>query len=278
LLGYLALSGALINLASISWAVFTEQDISGFVYVTLVAGIISQMQQVFVSIWALHRNGIEIRHKHSFSGFFDKFPGIFTYVWTTNISSTIRMLSREADELIIAALSSPEIVGLFKIAKQFSRILPILLDPLYQTIYPELSRLSAIGSKRGFISLIKRTTLLVSITALSVWFGFILLGKYLIVITVGLAYSNVFLTTVIYMFALVIAICGFALQPAMLALGFPKVSFNILVISTLLYFVILVLAMNKLGLVGASTSYVGYYAVWSIAMFVQLRRRVDILP
>lgn len=271
LLSYASVFSVIVRLFGVGWCLITKQGLHGFVWVYLVTGIIGQLYRVLAALWVVRRQGVGNIFKQSLKGIHHTFPGIWDYVWTTNLNSTIRMLSREADELIIAGLTTPTALGLFKIAKQFSRILPMLTDPLYHSIYPELSRLWAAGKKRHFLSLIRRTTLIVGGIAVSGWVGFLLLGKWLITLTVGVEYLDAYLVAVIYMLALVIALCTFSFTPAMLAIGLPANSLKALVLATALYFGALIVFVNTIGIVGASLSYIVFYIIWSAMMLYYLR-------
>jgi O-antigen/teichoic acid export membrane protein len=273
LLSYTAILSAVVRLAGVIWCLVASRAIHSFVLIYLITGIIGQLYQVFASLWVLKKKNVSGVLRQPIRGIRRRFPGIVDYVWTTNFNSTIRMMSREADELIIAALTTPAALGLFKVAKQFSQILPRLLDPLYQSIYPELTRLWAADCRRTFVSLIKRSTLIVGSAAIVGWLVFIVLGQWLIAWTVGPAYSQAYLVTVIYLLALVIALCAFALQPAMLAVGMPRHSFKAQVAATVLYFGLLFPAVRAFAIAGASLAYVVYYVLWTILMlrFLQLR-------
>ncbi len=271
LLGYTTVLNALLKFGGVVICFITRQSLFGFVLIYLVTGIIGQMILVFASLWVLRKQGMGDFFLKPLRNLSRRFPGIWDYVWTTNVNSTIRMASQQSDGLIIAALTTPANLGFFKIAKQFSQVLPELIEPLYESIYPELARLWASGNKHTLLSLIKRTTLIVSIIALSGWIGFILLGKWLIAMTVGPAFSSAYLLAVIYMLALVIALCTFSFSPWMLAMGFPKKSFAALLVSTGIYYVILLIFLSYLGIVGASISYVIFYLVWTGIMLFYLR-------
>ncbi len=266
LLSYTAVISMTVRLLGIIWCVWTGQGLYEFVLVYLITGIVGQLYLLCVSLWELQRQQIGNFVTSSIRGVSRNFAGIWDYMWTTNVNSTIRLVSREADELIIAGLTSPAALGLFKVAKQFSRILPMLADPLYQSIYPELTKLWAAARRKEFVSLIKRTTLLVTMVAMSGWLGFLLLGQLIIQLTVGTAFQEAYGIAVIYMFALVISLCGFSLQPTMLALGLPRNSFKVQLIATILYLLLLFPVVAWLGIVGAAVAYVLYYLIWTIFM------------
>lgn len=177
LLSYSVVLSAIVRLIGVTWCFVTEQDLLGFVLVYLITGIIGQLYQLFAALWVLKRKSLGIFPSRPLYDVRKRFPGLLDYVWTTNLSSTIRMISRESDELIIAGLTTPADLGLYKIAKQFSRALPLLTNPLYQSIYPELARLWAADNAKTFRSIIIRSTILVGSIAFVGWVFFISIGE-----------------------------------------------------------------------------------------------------
>ncbi len=271
LLSYTAILSGVVRLAGVVWCLVTRQALFGFVLVYLLTGIIGQLYQLFASLWVLRKQNVTGIVAQTVRGIRGRFPGIVDYVWTTNFNSTIRMLSREGDEFVVAGLTTPASLGLFKVAKQFSRILPRLLDPLYHSIYPELARLTAAGKKRAFISLVKRATLLVTVSAVGGWFLFLLLGKWLVTLTAGTEYSPAYVVAAVYMLALIILVGGFALAPAMLSLGLPRRSLGTVCAATAVYFIALVPLMSWWGITGAAVAYVIFALSWLLMMLLFLR-------
>jgi O-antigen/teichoic acid export membrane protein len=271
LLGYTAILSSVVRLAGVFWCLVTRQALLGFVAVYLVTGIIGQLYQIFASLWVLKKQNITGIVAQPWRGIRGRFPGIADYVWTTNVNSTIRMLSREGDELVVAGLTTPAALGLFKVAKQFSHILPRLLDPLYHSIYPEFTRFAAAGKKCAFLSLLRRATLFVSVLALGGWFLFLLSGRWFVTSTVGTDYSQTYVVAAVYMLALIILIGGFALAPAMLSLGHPRRSLGAVCTATAVYFIALVPLVSCWGISGAAIAYVIFALIWLLMMLLLLQ-------
>jgi O-antigen/teichoic acid export membrane protein len=271
LLSYTAMLSALVKLCGVLWGVVTQKGVLGFVVVYLITGIAGQLCQVFASLWVLHKQAVRGFVHQSLDDLSRRFPGIFDYVWTTYLNSTVVMFLREGSAILIAGLTTPAALGLYRIAQQVSRVLPMLSDPLYQATYPELSRMWAAEDRAAFFSLIKRTTLLVGAIGVSGWLVFIATGQWVIVKTAGAAYAGAYLVAVVYMLAFVVGLCGVCLQPAMLAMGLPRKSLVSISIGTGFYLVLLVPLVKTLGIMGASVAYVGYYIAWFCVMALYLR-------
>jgi len=270
LLSYTAIVSSIVRLMGIVWCLLTRQALFGFVLAYLVTTVIGQLYLVFASLWVLKTQNITRIIAQPWHGIRARFPGIVDYVWTTNVNSTIRTLSREGDEFVVAGLTTPATLGLFKLAKQFSRILPTLLDPLYHSIYPEFTRFAAAGNKCAFVALLKRATLLVSVLAAGGWLSFLLLGRWFVALTAGTDYSQTYVVAAVYMLALIILLGGFALAPAMLSLGFPRRSLGAVCAATAAYFMALVPLISWWGITGAAIAYVIFALIWLLVMLLFL--------
>lgn len=271
LLSYAAILSAVVRLAGVGWCFVTRQALFGFVLVYLLTGIIGQLYQVVVSLWVLRKQEMDRVFRQSLRGIGGRFPGVWDYVWSTYLNSTVVMTLREGSSLVVAVLTSPAAFGLYKIAQQVSRVLPMLSDPLYHTTYPELARLWSTKNTRAFFSLMRRTAVLVGTLAVLVWLFFVLTGQWIIQKTAGSAYGGAYLLAVLYMLAYVIALCGICLQPAMLAMGLPRKSLVAISIGTAFYFILLFSLIWNVGVAGACIAYIGYYIVWFAMMTLYLR-------
>jgi len=197
-----------------------------------------------------------------------RFKGIWGFVITTNLNSSIRMATRELDVMLIASMLGPTSVGLYKIAKQFSLVIQRTIEPMYQSIFPELAKLISKGAIKDFIRFSVRSSVLAFVFAIGIWLVFYFFGDIVIIMTVGSDYLNAINVMLWYMFAIVLAASAFPLQPAMLSIGLPHITFWVHIISTMVYFSALFFLVKKIGLVGAGISYFIYYFVWSFLMLV----------
>jgi O-antigen/teichoic acid export membrane protein len=203
------------------------------------------------------------------------FPGFWQYVFTTNLHSTVKMLTREADQLLAAAMISPASLGLLKISRQFARILPMITEPLYQTLFTELSQLHATRQSEKFNSLIYRSAISCLFIGLIGLAFFAVAGKPVISVAFGSEFTAAWPAAMIFMLALVFGLAGLPLQPAMLAVGRPEVSFRINLLSTMVYLALIVPLTRFFGIEGAAAAYVLYYLIWVTTMKIRLRKELQ---
>jgi len=158
-------------------------------------------------------------------------PSLLKYFAFSNLISSIRLSTGELDIITIGGVIGVAGAGMFRIAKLFSSILIKIFDPLYDTIYPELSKLCAARKIKEFFTLSIRTGITTGGSTYLIVLGFILFGGHILHSTVGSQYLPIYSTMIIYMVAVVIAIITIRLTPAALALG--KYSIHSLQISAI---------------------------------------------
>jgi O-antigen/teichoic acid export membrane protein len=276
ILSYTGVITALIRLCGVIICLLFGQGLYGFVLVYLIAEIIGQFYQIITSLWVLHVQEVGNFLAEPLRGLGQRFSGIWKYVWSTNLNQTIKIVSRQGDSLLVAGLTTPADLGFYTIAKRIAKIMGGMSDPFFQSIYPELTRLWAASKKKEFVALIKRTTFILSGVALIIWLSFIVIGHPLIKLAFGTSYQASYILAVIYMFARVIAVCAFALGPALVTIGLPGEWLSALVITTVIYFLLLVPSVSTMGIIGAPLSYVAYQIVWlsSALYFLYSRRKL----
>lgn len=214
----------------------------------------------------------------SLQGITTTYSGLWNYVWTTNLNGSVRMASRRVDTVIIGGVLGPAAVGLYEIAKKFSKILNRLSSPLYQAIYPELAKLWSAQDREAFVRLILQSGAMAGAGALLVWFGAFLFGTSLLNWTVGAEYVGAYSVLVWYMLAVAVEVAAFPLQPAMLAMGHPRKTFIMHVVTTVLYFGALGGLLYVYELPGAGMAYLVYYIVWAVLMGGLEMRMLHVYP
>lgn len=216
----------------------------------------------------LRRRGLTGIARSRVRGIGRRHSGLWSFVWTTNLNGMSWTVANELDLLIVGGLAGATGAGLYKVAKQFGGILLRLSDPLYQAIYPELARIWTRGDRQRFVRMIVGTGSVAGCAAVLFWLAFLAFGGVALEWTVGAEYLAARPTLNWYLLAMAIAVGSLPLQPAMLAMGYPKVTLCVRVSAMLVYLPALYAAVAALGVVGAGIAYTLYYATWATAMSV----------
>lgn len=243
-----------------------------FLIVYLLTEIVGYVILLFMGWRELSLRNISKVLRSKIGNIGDEYEGLWSYVWTTNFSGSVRMASRRLDTLVIGAILGTAATGMYEIAKKFANIVNKLSSPLYQAIYPDLAKLWSRDKKKDFVKLGVQAACFAGGAALIVWAIFLLLGDWIIYLSVGSDYAAAYPVLIWYLLAIVVEIFAFPLQPAMLAMGYPKNSFYIHIITTIIYFAALFPLLILIGISGAGIAYLIYYVTWTLIMvFVEFR-------
>lgn len=272
LFGYAqAVRGAAI-LVGTAVCAFFGGDAAAFALAYLAGAVTGELALIAAGRYVLRRqrlSGSDWLRLPRLSG---RFPGIWDFAWTTNFSTTIRLLAKEVDILVVASVAGPAAVGVYRLAKQAGRVMILPLDPLHHSVYPELARLWSRCDRRGFLRVLRRSTLLAAALAGSCWLLFAAAGRPMIRILAGREFGAAYGIGLLYLLALAVLFLSFALQPALAAMGRPRETFKAHLFSAVLYVSILVPALRALGIAGAPTALLAYYFVWAGVMCLLFRR------
>lgn len=238
------------------------------IIVWMVSSIIGNLILLFIGWNELKKHGYMAIFSESLSHINLQNPGIWSFIVSTNLTSSVRLGSKEMDILIIGGVLGSEAVGVYKIAKQLAGIPGMISDPLYYAIYPDLAKLWARRDFSTFKQLMFRSAIFAGCGGIAFLFLYYLFGEIIIQLLFGSAYLDAFPVSCLYMIGIIIAIFGFPLQPAMLAMGKPKLSLITLLISTILYLLFLSILIYPYGLIGVGLSIIFFYSIWSIIMML----------
>ena len=173
-------------------------------------------------------------------------------VW---IWSTLRMLPREVDILVVGSISGPSSAGLYRIAKQSASILSRVYAPIYQALFPDVNILRERNMYRELRRLVRQSITLVLSASLSLSLVFVAFGRPLLSL-IGQQYTSSYSAAVVYILGLSIFSVSIPVTPLLFSLDHGRDLVVIYVISTVAYFVFLVPLALYSGILGAAAGYV----------------------
>jgi O-antigen/teichoic acid export membrane protein len=257
------LAAAAIKLLGVTIATVLDAGIWAFLSVWAVSDVLGRLLLIQFALKELQYRDIRRISRSSMSSLSARFPGIWGFVWTTNLHSSVKLGLREADVMVVGSFLGAAGVGLYKIVKSIGSTLGKFTDPLYQAVYPDLARSAGARTWDTFKHLIFAPLKYVLLTGILLVAVFVLVGQQVIELLLGSEYSESFRPAVVYLAGTIIAMSTFSFHPAMLSLGKPHLSLGILITSTTFYLASLYFLTNAFGLEGASASYVLFYVLWA---------------
>lgn len=196
---------------------------------------------------------------------------VISFVVYNNFDISIRMFSRQFDNLVVGKLLGAEAVGLYRIAKEVANIISKLTDPIYQSIYPEFSHLLANKQHAAAKNVATKIAFYTGAAGLIFYIGFLVLGEWAIGLAFGQEFRPAYSITAVYFLAIFIAMVSLPLVPWMLAHGMAKQTFWNQFSATAAYCLILYPLVLYYSAIGAGIAYIIYYLIWVALALYSIR-------
>lgn len=271
LIGAQKVIAAAVKLIATAIAFATTDSLVVFVTVAAVCQVVGYLVLLALAFRQLALLRLAPLRKGEARRAFRENKGITTYIVSTNLHSTFRIIPDQLDFIIVAAVLGNAATGSYKVAKEMARILTRVVQPLYQSIYPELAALAANRKYRQILQIVWRSGFVVGLAAIFFWVCLILFGESLLALIFGDQYTDAYMVMIWYALGAVISAAAFPITPAILAVGYPKLPLVLIVFSTIIYVVCLPIMMNEFGLPGAGMANVVFYGSWVLLMGIGVK-------
>jgi O-antigen/teichoic acid export membrane protein len=235
--------------------------LKGFLWVWMVTEIFDYVSLTVMAWVELRRRGYDGIWSEPLKGVTRRYPGLWGFLISTNLTGSVKVGFRELDILLVGKLLNFTDVGLYKLAKKLCAALDRLTNPLFQSLYPELTKIWARRDVKDFKRVVRKMIYIMGAISAVTWFGFFFWGRTFIDWMAGPDFSAAYPVTVWYLLANGIAISALPLAPMILAMGKASLSFWIQFLPTLVYFPVLYWMICTWGLVGAGYAYLVYHGL-----------------
>ncbi len=146
---------------------------------------------------------------------------LIRFAVSSNISATIIKIFRESELLWVAFFLPTEIVGLYSVAYTLVSFIAIPADPLISTTFPEINRMVVQKAWSKLRDFLRKVTTLSFAYNLVLGLGFILFGRWMILIYSGAEFVDAYPALVALTIGLVFNYILFWNRPLLLSLGLP---------------------------------------------------------
>ncbi|MHA1540208.1 MAG: lipopolysaccharide biosynthesis protein [Alphaproteobacteria bacterium] len=260
---------SLFKLIAVTIVFFMDGEVMHYLFAWMIGEILGRLCLFIFGMFELSRSNIGKFRSVSIKNIRKKYKGIISFIITANLDYSVRN-TKNIDIFIISALLSLEAVGVYKIARDISKLLQKIKSPFIQSIYPELSRLRANNNKIDFKKLLFQTSLILGSVVTLVFVCFVILGKTLIYYVFGTEFLQSYDVSVLCLLGMTVSAFVQFTPSALLSLGRYKVSFYNQIISVLLYLPLTYVTTKYYGIIGAGASFLGFHVIWSMLMLRSL--------
>jgi O-antigen/teichoic acid export membrane protein len=194
------------------------------------------------------------------------------FLLNTNLAGAFRTLSTKLDVIVIAALSSPAVVALYKVAARLAGTLMLFSDPLLVAVFPELSQLHA---QNDFARLTKTVTILAKVLTViaAVLIGlFACCGDWVLGTLAGAQYANAQPVAMIMLLGTALSMIFFWARPLLLVYGLATKVVMVALVALVLQFGCLFVLVPAMGVQGAGLAFTLYYATMAFLFICLLHK------
>lgn len=178
------------------------------------------------------------------------FDGIWKFVWSTNLNTTLGLGFDELGTLLTGGLLGPAEAGLYRIARQIASALSKPAQLLIQVVYPEFARLVADGRMAELRRLMFRSIILAGGGAAIAMAVLVVAGPLLLRLIGGDEALIAYQVLLWLGMASLIGLWAFPLEPALISTGRAGIAATVRVLVLIVYVPLLMLCVNEFGLLG----------------------------
>ncbi len=201
---------------------------------------------------------------------------------STNLSGTLKLVTRDSEILWLGAFSTPLQVGYYKIAKAITNIIMMPITPLISTTYREVAREVASKQWHNVRYLLRSGTILAALWTVPAVAGLIVFGRWVVGIY-GAEFLPVSYTSLLILLVGIAAVNIFYWnQLALLPLGLPDTPTKVQLIGAVGKVVGTILLVPVLGAPGMAALLSGFLLLTTLALVwrtvVEIRRAEALDP
>ncbi|BAV65643.1 lipopolysaccharide biosynthesis protein [Sphingobium cloacae] len=243
-----------------------ETGIIGFILAWTVAEISYSAFYVWLGCQSLRRQGVPFPLSVPLKGLKRDFPDFLSFAWSTNLSTALRTLTHEADELVVGALAGQGAAGMYNLAKRIAKLGQQIAGQVQTVLYPELARMWRSGERDMFRGTIFNTQMLLSGTGVAIavltWF----FGEWLLRIGPGAQYVAAFPLLMSQVIAVLFIMHSAPARSALLSMGQPQLVLHVFALSTVIFYMVAIPGLVYFGPMGASVAHIVLAVVTAVLL------------
>lgn len=265
-IAYVQLLASLLRLGFATLALIFKLDLLAFVIIWTIAQVIDSTIFFALGLRSLHQTNVPSPLRASVRGLGTKFPGFMGFAWSTNLSSTLRTLTQEADTLLVSAFAGSNAAGFYHIAKRIAKVAQQVGAMIQAVLYPDMAKMWARAQFEAFRKMVGRVQLALATVGLTILGTVWLFGDFLISFAFGNDFADAYPLLLTQLVAVVLIMHAAPSRSALLAMNKPRFVLVTALISTALFLAVTLLAVPRFGAIGANFGHIAFAAFTAVAM------------
>jgi len=235
-----------------------------YLIVWFVAELMTNLWYIIRAFVALDGTSIPDVLKANAKAAIQKAEGFWKMLFQTNITFGIRLLSQDPDIVIVGAVFGSSAAGILRAAKDIANSAGQIGRPIQQVVSPEIVRHLQYAGPRAAVVYARQTAVMFAIPAAllaisSFWWS----GHALAAIYGNDFYEAGTIAAVLFL-AKAFYLSGVTLLPITIALGNSGDFLWAVVLATICYFAVMIVALPSLGLMAIAIAHVVFEVTWML--------------
>ena len=240
-----------IRFLGVIFASILEGPIWWYLVIWFLAGVIGGAALLIMGWREGLRQGVLNKMEWSIKGVRKQHFGIVGFCIASNFNSSLQLVTGHLTTILVGLISTPEVAGLFKVAREVATAITKPTELLTQSIYPEFARLGSSKKWQEFRSLLLRAAFTAGSSGLLIFFLMLFIGEDFLVIFFGVEFQQAYSILLLLVVSACISIIGFSFDPALYAMGLPGLALKVNgAVIVLIYLPCLISLTTFVGLVG----------------------------
>jgi O-antigen/teichoic acid export membrane protein len=211
----------------------------------------------------------------------DRRSDLVRFALNTNLSGTLKLITRDSEMLWLGAFSTPVQVGYYKIAKAITNLLMMPVAPLITTTYREVAREVASRRWLNVRYLLRSGSILSAIWTLPVSLGLVIFGQWVVGIY-GLEFlPTSYISLLLLLIGVIVVNILFWNRSVLLPLGMPEYPTKVLFFGAIFKVIGMILLVPRWGANGMAVLLTGFFLfTTSVLVWKTLReiRNAELAP
>lgn len=218
--------------------------------------IIGPLNMTLLAFAELRKRGISGVLTTPLSGISTRYPGLFRFSMSSNLSLTIRSSAYEFDTIIVGYLTDPASAGLYHIAKRIGGIAQSVGGQVQAVMFPDLAKSWSIGALLEFRKAVFQTQLLLlTFGVATVTLVYVAITP-LLRLTAGMQFLAAGPLVVVQTIAVMLVLCGAVLYSALLSMGRERLVLRNVLVATAVFHATAFTLVPLIGPMGANFAHI----------------------
>ena len=226
---------------------------------------------VFAAVRSLHREGLLDFVRAPIKNVSQRFEGFWKFTIGANLTLMVRSAPQQADTLIVGALIDPVAAGFYHVAKRFAKVAEQAGQQIQAVVYPDIAKLWAKGDVERLRKVFLRTEISMAVICASGFGLAFVIAPIAVPMLVGEEFAAASQLVILQIGAVALMLIGSTARSGALAAGRTNTLLAMSSSVSLLFFVIAVFLIHRLGAAGANIAHIIQQALYLIGVTVLFR-------